>query len=101
MAGYSVVDMSTVSLVEGLLQQVCDDYAFSSLRDSQLQQALIRDVTSRLNTLQQKGLITRHVVRCDDETNDGDPSRAVVEVALRLPKRVQYVTIRCGFSPGG
>ena len=87
--------------VERLLQSVCDEYAFSGLRDGQLRQALVRDTQTRLEQLRRAGSITRFIVRCDDETNEGHEANVVIEVHIFLPRRVQHVTVRCGFHPGG
>ena len=72
----------TELVVERLLQRVCDSYAFSGLRDGQLRQALVRDTQTRLEQLRRAGSITRFIVRCDDETNEGQKTNVVVEVHL-------------------
>jgi len=93
--------MNPIPRIESLVQQVCDDYAFSLLRGHSLQQALIRDISSRLDTVKQRGAITRYVVRCDASTNGGDTSKIAVEVTVLLPTLVQHITIRCVFAQNG
>ncbi|MEZ4265482.1 MAG: hypothetical protein R3F39_03815 [Myxococcota bacterium] len=54
---------------------------------------LERDVRAALEPFKRRGAISAFVVRCDDDTCEGSPA-PVVEVTLRLPRRVEQVLLR-------
>jgi hypothetical protein len=47
-----------------------------------------------LDGFKRQGIVEAFVARCDADTNEGSPSAPVLEVVVRLPKRVREVVIR-------
>jgi phage tail sheath protein FI len=93
-----VSDAAVLAQIRGLVAAVTERAAFSGAAQASARAALERDIRAGLEPLKRRGAITGFVVRCDDETCEGSAA-PVVEVIVRLPRRVQQVVLR--FAAGG
>ena len=87
--------------IESCVREVAEQYAFSSLSGPHLWQALERDTYARLLPLKRRGTLVFLHVRCNQETSESSPDDAVIAVRYRLPRQVEFVTLRVGVAECG
>ncbi|MEZ4269622.1 MAG: hypothetical protein R3F39_24955 [Myxococcota bacterium] len=88
-------DEAVIARVGAAVESVLERQAFRAGAQSSARPALERDVRAALEPFKRRGAISAFVVRCDDDTCEGS-SAPVVEIILRLPRRVEQVLLRFG-----
>ncbi len=86
-------DEAVIARIGAVLESLLERQAFRTGAQSSARPTLERDVRAALEPFKRRGAISAFVVRCDDDTCEGSPA-PVVEVTLRLPRRVEQVRLR-------
>lgn len=86
-------DAAVIARVAAAVESLLERYAFRAGAQASVRSALERDVGAALEPFKRRGAISAFVVRCDDDTCEGSAA-PVVEVILRLPRRVEQVLLR-------